>query len=181
MKGNGCCERTVRSIKRQKSQILELSRTSSTSLNTKTLRASRFPIIEEKLLDFMTIARSARMPVTSSVLQMKAVMLRDLCLQNKNSEGETKKAIENFSASDGWVAAFVRRNAQSSVSLHGEGGSVNVVEVANKIAEIRRKLAPYSLEHIYNVDETGLFSSCFPEKRIFRSMRTAKHCEGRRT
>ena len=51
MKEYGCCERTVRSIKRQKSQILQLSQTFSTSLNTKTLRASRFPIIEEKLMD----------------------------------------------------------------------------------------------------------------------------------
>lgn len=59
---------SYRSIKLQKSQILELSRTSVTSLYAETLRASLFPLIEEHLMNCMIIAISARMPVTVSVL-----------------------------------------------------------------------------------------------------------------
>ena len=178
MKEYGCCARTVRSIKRRRLQIMEHSRASFTSLNTKTMRSSRFPFIEKNLMDFMTIARAARMPVTDSVLRMKALMLRDVCLQNRNLNEQTKIMLQHFTASEGWVAGFVKRNALRSVSLHGEGGSVNVVEVCSQIFELHKELASYSLENMYNVDETSLFFKLFPEKTYISQHENRKTVRG---
>ena len=48
-----------------------------------------------------------------------------------------------------------------SVSLHGQGGIVNAAEIVNDIAKLRESLGDYEPCNIYNLDDTGIFSSCY--------------------
>jgi len=50
------------------------------------------------------------------------------------------------------------------VALWGQAGSADVAGAASRIAEIRAELEPYPAERIYNMDETGLFYRCIPNR-----------------
>lgn len=60
-----------------------------------------------------------------------------------------------------WVSkiyclAFTRHLFLRAQSLHGEAGSINSIAVAKDILQLHVNLSEYSVDHTYNIDETGL-------------------------
>ena len=99
--------------------------------------------------------RCKPMPISRAAIQARAK--REAML----------RGIDKFTASDGWFARWRWRfGVGSSVRLHGEAGDVNI-ETAEKLMQvIRNKLAEgcYPLDHIFNMDETGLFYRAIPKR-----------------
>ena len=121
------------------------------------------PRLELKLLEFLNYARSAKMPVTQTVLQTRALTIKEQMLKSQVT-GKDHTTRDKFTESRGWVEKFVKRHALRSVAMQEEGGHVQVQEVAKYINILRSRLRNFDPEKIYNVDETGLFFKLLPRR-----------------
>ena len=116
-------------------------------------RPTKYGMIEERVVAFLTLLRNRPkpLPVSFSIIKAKAEEVAE-------SLGET-----NFKASSGWWEKVRKRNGiGKSIHLHGEAGEVDHEQIKKKIDEIRKELECYDLENIYNWDETGLYFKLIP-------------------
>jgi hypothetical protein len=65
--------------------------------------------------------------------------------------------IDKCTFSKGWLTGFKKRYKISRQTIIGESGSVDKELVKASRIEIRKILVKYSLDDIYNLDETALF------------------------
>lgn len=102
------------------------------------------------IIDFIQFARSCNIQITESVLQHKALIIRDdLCEAMDDKECDLYKRLSRFTASIGWLQKLVRRNTIRSVSLHAEGGSASPSLMRrNEYSEVKIEWVWYRL-HIY--------------------------------
>ena len=72
----------------------------------------------------------------------------------------------------------MKRHALRSVTLHGEAGQVQASAVAKDIGILRSHLSDYDAEHIYNIDETGLFFKLLPRRTYISASEDRKSLRG---
>ena len=144
---------------------------------TKTVKPSQFPGIDQHLFQWVQMARSARLPVTSESVSAKALHIRELLLSQNNSR-EQEEALIKFTASPTWVGRFTARHALISVRLRGKAGSVNISDVSQGIAQFCENLSTYDVDNIYNMDETGLFFNLFPRQSYVLESESGKTLRG---
>ena len=169
MKKYRVSRRTVTNISSNIDAILEKAQTANVPMHTKTMRSAQFPQLEAQIMHFISLARSAKMPVTHTIISVKALCLKEALLKQDISVDEAIM-LRNFTASRGWTDKFVKRHSLRSVALHGEAGSVDVSGIAADIVALREKLRDYKPSNIYDVDETGLFLNLFLAEPIFVRM-----------
>jgi len=141
---------------RERSRLLARER-SGEPLDVVRARRSRFEAVDKALRAWydgiQTMARRD-LPVTLAVLEAKA------------AEIAAELGVTGFKASTGFVQKWAQRHSLRNVALWGQGGSA--IEAARqgeeRMAEIRRELAKYDPDHIYNMDETGLQFRCLPNR-----------------
>ena len=141
---------------RERSRLLARAR-SGEPLDVVRARRSRFEAVDKALRAWydgiQTMARRD-LPVTLAVLEAKA------------AEIAAELGVTGFKASTGFVQKWAQRHSLRNVALWGQGGSA--IEAARqgeeRMAEIRRELAKYDPDHIYNMDETGLQFRCLPNR-----------------
>ena len=94
------------------------------------------------------------LPLTMAVLQQRA---REI--------GE-RLGVSGFAASTGFVRRWAARHNLVNTSLWGTGGSAATAVAAaqERMAQIRADLSAYEPDQIYNMDETGLFFRCLPNR-----------------
>ena len=108
--------------------------------------------IEDGVWQFFCEARSQNMPVNGGLLKSEALEIA------KN------KGYNEFSASNGWLEAFIARHQIKFSNLHGESAGVDP-----KLCDQWKENLPwlcegYNLKDIYNCDETGIFFRSIPKK-----------------
>lgn len=83
-----------------------------------------------------------------------------------------------FSASDGWLSDFCKRNDLHSYKIYGESAQVDKdqVDKFKLFLDATIKMEDYAPEQIWNFDETGLNWVKFPE-RTFSSKADSKKKE----
>ncbi|RWR99099.1 tigger transposable element-derived protein 6-like protein [Dinothrombium tinctorium] len=120
----------------------------------KKLKPSRFnEKINEAVFEFFLKARSKNIPISGPMLQSKA--------------REFAEAIgENFSASNGWLEKFRRRNNIVYNCLSGESADVCMKTVQEWKERVKDLCKGYSNDQIYNCDKTGLFWRAIPSKSL---------------
>ena len=74
------------------------------------------------------------------------------------------QGMKKCNFSEAWARKIARTNGWNSKALHGEAGSVDVETAMPKIREIRKLITEYELDNVYNMDETGLFFKCLPNR-----------------
>lgn len=169
--------RTLTRIKQDTESLLSKAHDNDRSLQQKTFRTVRVPPIEERLVDFVSIARQAKLPVTLNVLIAKALSLKESTLAKTVSEAD-RSTIRKFSASRGWAVGFVKRHGLRYVALHGESGSIDSARLTESIQIIRERLRLYAASEMYNVDETGLFCKLLPRTSYLKQSENAKSLRG---
>lgn len=65
------------------------------------------------------------------------------------------KGIIDFKASNGWFCNFVERYGFKKTLLHGEAADASIEAHAAQLEELREEMLRYSLDHIFNMAETG--------------------------
>lgn len=99
--------------------------------------------------------RCKPMPISSAAIQVRAKREAQL------------RGIAKFKASDGWLARWRwRYGVGKSVHLHGEAGDVDLEAAEKEMQALRDKLVEggYAADHIFNMDETGLFYRAMPRR-----------------
>ncbi len=99
-------------------------------------------------------------------------MIRDRLLERHQessflTDHEVMKMKEcQFSQS--WGIKLAQKNGWRSKKLHGEAESVDVEKATPEIDKICTLIAEYDLDHVYNMDETGLFFKCLPNRSYLK-------------
>lgn len=118
----------------------------------KRLTKGEFPHLEECLVTWIRQCRGQNIPVSGLSLKEKAKTFA----KNLN--------IQNFSASEGWLTNFKKRNDIVFKKICGESSSVNVGVCSDWHTKLSSIIEDYEPRNIFNTDETGLFFKCMPDK-----------------
>ncbi|XP_055617640.1 tigger transposable element-derived protein 4-like [Toxorhynchites rutilus septentrionalis] len=93
------------------------------------------------------------------------IPLSGVIIKEKANELAAKLEKKSFKASDGWFQKFVKRNGLSFKTASGESAAVDVGAAEQfKSDALPLLIADYSPQDIFNMDETGLFFKCLPNK-----------------
>lgn len=108
--------------------------------------------LDEALLKWMKVQRSADFPVNGPLLKVQAEKFAE------------QLGYSEFTCSNGWLDRFKNRHGISFGKICGEAKSANMDDIKTWISEkwpdIRKG---YSKEDIYNADETGVFYNVTPQ------------------
>ena len=89
------------------------------------------------LLAIVSVARaSSKMTATMSVLQARAVLIREDILKMCSVDAMAK-TLRSFAASSGWAIRFVQRHSLRTVNLHEEERQVDATSVATGISNLK--------------------------------------------
>ncbi|OAE35393.1 hypothetical protein AXG93_2587s1080 [Marchantia polymorpha subsp. ruderalis] len=116
------------------------------NVNQKTRRPVMYPDMEKALVEWI------------QEYQLVVNVSRDMiCQKGKKMLKRLHPSAPPFNFSPGWLDKFKTRHQIQSRRRFGESGSVNMVVCVDALSAIRKVLDEYSLEDIYNMDETRLF------------------------
>jgi hypothetical protein len=142
----------VYKFKSQKTAIIKEFE-SSTSSHVKSFRKAVYPELEQKLLEFVSTAPSAGLPISTLLLKEKALEIAKTL------------NISNFNASNGFIGRFKKRNEVIFKTFHGEADGVpdELCDdwVNTKLPELVKDYEP---KDVFNGDEFGLFWRIPPNK-----------------
>lgn len=110
--------------------------------------------INDQIYRWFLSARSKNIPVSGPMIQEEAQNLA------------RKLGYENFTASNGWLFKFQKRNNISSRCLAGESAEISATSIDDWFLRIEEKCEGYSLKDIFNCDETGLFFRVLPKHSL---------------
>ena len=65
--------------------------------------------------------------------------------------------------SSGWLYKFKNRNSFKRYRLFGESGDVNIEVIISELPKLRETVSEYSINHVFNADEFGLFYKLAPD------------------
>ena len=116
-----------------------------------TTRTSKFEVINEQVFDWFTSARSRNIPLSGPLIKEKA---KALC---------EEAGIQDFCASNGWLQKWKKCYNIGAAVLSGESASVDETVVEEWKSRLDRITEGYSLENIFNADETGFFYRLLPK------------------
>lgn len=105
--------------------------------------------LELKLFDFFSQLRAANLPITGPLLVEKAKTIANTL------------EITDFKGSNGWLRGFKNRFNITCLAVCGEAQKVNENEVSSWLQLNKPVFEKYSAKDIYNMDETGLFLTCY--------------------
>lgn len=93
-------------------------------------------------------------------MQTTKIGLSGTMIQIQAAKLASEMGVHNFTASNGWLHRFLKRNDFEHINLHGEAGDVEK-KVAEEIAKTREQLEGFDVVCSFNMDEMGLFFRCF--------------------
>lgn len=124
------------------------------SCKRKKVKCSKYEDIETILMEWIQDARHANIPLNGPIVQAKAKEIAQLL------------GVE-FSASNGWLDRFKKRNGLVYKQICGESEAVDLENVnswrTNILSQYLRKYEP---KDVFNADEFGLFFKLMPNKTI---------------
>lgn len=120
----------------------------------KRARGPENPDVDECVVKWFKQARDKQIPVSGPLVRAKA------------EEFASSLGKNDFKASTGWLDGFKERNGISFKTVCGESGSVDI-EAANLWKDdLLQMISDRDAKDIFNVDETGLFFKCTPDKTL---------------
>jgi hypothetical protein len=117
-------------------------------------RTEQWPELEKAIMDWMNLAEG-NTPISQEAIRYKATQYWGHLYPNDPAP----------SFSNGWLFGFQTRNNIRSRKLHGEGGSL-AVDAGDQMIQIRRLIASYSPQDIFNCDESGLYWKLYPDRSL---------------
>ena len=147
----GILPNTLSSFLKNKNTLME-NWNKKNGKSRKRVRTADYPAVDDCVLKWFKQTRDQNIPLSGPIIHAKA---------EEFAEG---LGIRDFKASTGWFAGFNDRNAISFRNVCGESGSVSGHLVDEWHAELAKTIENYQPKNIFNVDETGLFFKCLPNK-----------------
>lgn len=120
----------------------------------KRLREPEHPNLDNCVLKWFKQARDKKIPLSGPLIRAKA------------EQFAKELGKENFKASTGWLDGFKDRNKITFKAVCGESGAVNQQEANQWKQDLEEMIQDRDPKDIFNVDETGLFFKCTPDKTL---------------
>ncbi|UYV78371.1 K02A2.6-like [Cordylochernes scorpioides] len=120
----------------------------------KGLREPGNPDLDKCVLKWFKQARDKKIPVSGHLIRSKA------------EQFSTEMGKTDFKASSGWLEGFKERNKISFKTICGESGAVNLQVAEQWKNNLRELIQDKEARDVFNVDETGLFFKCTPDKTL---------------
>lgn len=136
---------TIQRIKRNATKLLDLEKTSSNLEYHRIPKETQLEKVNKKTYEFFQIARSKNIPISGPLLIETAKIFAE------------KEGLEFFKGSLGWLDKFKKRYKIVSRVLMGEADDADKIEADLFIKNFKDLRREYTLENIFNVDETGVF------------------------
>ncbi|UYV67566.1 hypothetical protein LAZ67_5001237 [Cordylochernes scorpioides] len=118
------------------------------------LREPGNPDLDKCVLKWFKQARDKKIPVSGHLIRSKA------------EQFATEMGKPDFKASSGWLDGFKERNKISFKTICGESGAVNLQVAEQWKNNLRELIQDKDARDVFNVDETGLFFKCTPDKTL---------------
>ncbi|GFX23353.1 uncharacterized protein TNCV_4936681 [Trichonephila clavipes] len=118
----------------------------------KRVSKGNFPRMEKCLVSWMRQCRGQYIPTSGSLLKEKA-------------EAFAEELGIEFSFSEGWHTNFKKRNGIVFKKKVRESTSVDINVCSKWQNSLSDQIKEYEPRNIYNMDETGIFFKCSPEKQ----------------
>jgi hypothetical protein len=151
----------VSRIKKDRDKLRQIQKDNSPLLqSTHNLFKSKYPQLDQTVYDWFVEIRHPNgkrkpLPLSRRLTQSRAKVVAN------------QLGITDFNASNGWFTRWLWRfNIGKSVKLHGEAADIDLIEAESKMSVIREQLADagYKPENVFNMDETGLYYRCLPDR-----------------
>ncbi|XP_053556204.1 tigger transposable element-derived protein 1-like [Bombina bombina] len=154
---------TINTVMKNREKIVAEVK-SATPVNTTTIRKrdSIVADMERLLILWIENQTTRHVPVNQAIIQSKALSLfNDL----KAKKGEAAKDAE-FVASRGWFDRFKKRSNLHNIKVQGEAAAADTEAAESYPSEFAKIIEDggYSMDQIFNVDETGLFWKKMPAR-----------------
>lgn len=134
------------------------------SVKRKRVREAKYADLEEILTEWFHQQRSQNIPIDGAVLKIKA---KEIAL---------RIGYEGFSASNGWISRFQKRQEIRYKKISGESEAVETATVETWKADILPGiLKEYAPKDRFNADELGLFYNLLPDRSM---VHRAETCHG---
>jgi hypothetical protein len=85
-------------------------------------------------------------------------------------------ALTAFKASESWSDKFAQKSGWRSIALYGEAGSVDIEAVQSQIVQLQELIKTYHIDHVYIMDETGLFFKVLPNRSYMKKSELETAC-----
>ncbi|KAI0564883.1 DDE superfamily endonuclease [Gracilaria domingensis] len=157
----GCSKRALSRLKQDRHYFEQLELKPSDS-NRKSRRAVRHISLENKLVDFFSLAKRNGFPLSSNAICNGAIRLREVFLDSPAVPEPEKRTLRSFQASLSWSKAFMKRaNLRASDDKYFALPRENQL---NTIRELKEYLSDYDLDCIVSVDTTNFFYELLPSE-----------------
>jgi hypothetical protein len=162
----GLAPSTLNSIFAKKDEIREQTeKCGNASKKRKTGRELTFAELESVLFTWYQHAWVSDIPVEGTILRGKANMIA------------AELNIENFTASNDWIARFKDRHGLVYKKLARESAVVDSERMEAWLERLPSLLEGYEQRDIYNADERGLFYNMLPDRTLALK---GESCHGRK-
>ncbi|XP_046398110.1 tigger transposable element-derived protein 4-like [Ischnura elegans] len=119
------------------------------------LTQARDPKLDEGVLMWLKQARGQNLPISSNLIKEKAMKLAELM------------HIPDFMVSNGLLDHFKKRHGITFKTVQGEAGAVDSQSLLEWQQQVLRPLLrQFSVDDVFNLDETGLFWQLLPNKTM---------------
>ena len=118
----------------------------STHAETKRVRVTKYPDDDEALYTWV-LRNEENIPISGDILREKASQFMAILHPDAT----------DLKLYNGWLDSFKNRHGIKSWRRFGESGSVDPTIISNALPDLHEATRNYSLDDIYNMDETGLF------------------------
>lgn len=164
MRQFGISQLMITNIKQKCKERISRANNNALSINANTIRAIAFSEINDVVLQFLSLARMAKISVTQVVLANCALFTQERLSNSSDILEQRREKLEEFFASMRWIVKFSNCQALCLVSLHREGGSVSALFVAEEMVRSLNKLQEFNVGCISSVEEAGLFFELVPRR-----------------
>ncbi|KAE9540952.1 hypothetical protein AGLY_004197 [Aphis glycines] len=143
---------TVATIWKNKDKILHAETEGS---SCKKIRKPKFEDLDQAMLTWFHKQRCNNVPISGPVLKIKAEHFAQ------------QLGIIDFKASEGWLGKFKQRHNITYGKISGEALNVDLNVTNSWLINVWPKLnEKYTLDNIFNADETGIFYKMIPDKTL---------------
>lgn len=151
----GCSMDTINRVLRNKSSILQNSKTCY-NLSRKRNRVGKSKKVDQAVAKWFDQMRMSGAVVSTNMIMEKA---KQFAISLK----------EEFDPSLGWLYRWQRREGISLKKMYGDSSSADLEAAANFESILPSLIAEYNPKDIFNADETGLLFKALPSATLNRS------------
>ena len=151
----GVHKSTVSKIVKMRDSIEGACSSFSFQPNRKKMRTCKLDEVDEVLYRWFKQARAMSAPLSGNVLIQKA------------SEIASEMGLDDFVPSCSWLERFKKRRGIVFKAVCGESAAVDSSQTEEWLdTTLPDILKKYGADDVFNVDETGLFFRCLPDRTL---------------